>query len=432
VSHSRRPRFCLVTSVHICNNPRLVKEADALHEAGCDVRVVAVRTDAENAARDAALMRTRGWRLDTLRVARRERESRMRWLAGSVAQAAARRAFDRGVTFSRLRDQAASRFVNHLTRAAAAEPADVVLGHNLAALPAVVRAAERLAARAGFDLEDLHSGVLPDAASADAERRLVSSIETHYLPRCDFLVASSDGIADEVVARYGVARPYVVLNVFPSADRLVAVREDRGSTAPTLYWYSQVIGAGRGLEEAVTALSMLGIPAELHLRGSRDESFVASLEALAARLGVRDRLILHEPASPDALVALAAQHDIGLALEQPTTLNRRLCVTNKLFTYLLGGAAIAATETPGQRAILSAAPGSGFVYPAGIVSELARGLRGLLENPDALRAAKYASLEAALDRFCWERVADEYVGYLVEQCARERAGALLGATERAG
>ena len=34
-------RICLVSPQHLASNPRLVKEADALHEAGIAVRVIA-------------------------------------------------------------------------------------------------------------------------------------------------------------------------------------------------------------------------------------------------------------------------------------------------------------------------------------------------------------------------------------------------------
>ena len=405
-SQARRLRFCLVTSAHVCNNPRLVKEADALHGAGHDVRVVAIWADATNGMRDDALMRSRDWRLHRIRVARREWDSRFRWVAGSLTQAAARQAFDRGVRTDAIRDQAASRFVRQLTRAAAREPADVIVGHNLQALPAVVRAARRIGgdARVGFDLEDLHSGELPDEPSIEATRRLVSEVERRYLPECDFLLASADGIADEVVRQYGVRRPSVVHNVFPLSDRSVTTTEERrgGGGTVSLYWYSQVIGPRRGLEEAVTALSQLPPTVHLHLRGNRDESYAESLASLASELGVENRVHVLAPAPPDALVSLARQHDIGLALEQPTTLNRRLCVTNKFFTYLLGGIAVAATDTPGQRSMMSRVPGVGFTYPAGDANSLARGLSALVNDPAALAAAKQTAYEHAVKRFSWE------------------------------
>ena len=395
-------RYCIVTTAHISNNPRVVKEADALHDAGHEVRVVAEWNDSASALRDDALMRARSWQLQRVHVARHERASQWRWLASTVARAAARQAFDRGLFRSAVRDQAASRFVRQFARAAAAQKADVFIGHNLAALPAAIRAARRWGARVGFDLEDLHSGELPDDPSADSKRRLVTAVERRYLPECDILLASSDGIADEVAARYGVRRPRVIHNVFPTSHRQAAVPADRRGEGISLYWYSQVIGPERGLEEAITALSMLPPTVHLHIRGRADNGYASSLEAHALRRGVWNRVHFLEVAAPEALVALAAQHDIGLALERPATLNRRLCATNKLFTYLLGGIALATTDTPGQRSIMAKAPGAGFTYPAGNAPALARGLAELVNDADKLAAAKHAAFEHATDRFCWE------------------------------
>ncbi len=38
-------RICLVTSAHVSYNPRLLKEADALHQTGYAVRVVAMELE---------------------------------------------------------------------------------------------------------------------------------------------------------------------------------------------------------------------------------------------------------------------------------------------------------------------------------------------------------------------------------------------------
>jgi glycosyltransferase involved in cell wall biosynthesis len=218
-------------------------------------------------------------------------------------------------------------------------------------------------------------------------------------------MASSEGIADEVARRYGVRRPTVVHNVFPTeAARGAGLESARdGSPGLSLYWYSQVIGAGRGLEDAVIALSMLPEPASLHLRGESDPQFVPRLLALAAERGVRDRVHLLPPAPADELVALAAQHDVGLALEIPDTLNRALCVTNKLFTYLAAGVAVAATDTPGQRRIIEQCDDAGFLYPPGDAAALAAGIARWAESRERLAAAREDARRSALERFSWER-----------------------------
>src|SRR2546422_9615422 len=65
--------------------------------------------------------------------------------------------------------------------------------------------------------------------------------------------------------------------------------------------------------------------------------------------------------SPDSLVRLAAEYDVGLALEVPISENRIICMndlcTNKVFTYLMAGLAVAAS-TLGEGATLY--EGAGF------------------------------------------------------------------------
>ena len=413
-------RFCLVTSNHIANNPRIVKEADALVRAGHRVRVVAMNNHEELARRDATIMAGRAWTLDRVSAGRRPGRGRLRWLADSTLQRVARALWTRGARHARLVDRAVSRHVGTLARAAAAEPADVVIGHNLAGLPAAARAARRLAAPLGFDIEDLHTGELPDGPAYDAERRLRGHLEQRLLPRCDLLTAASDGIADEIVRLYGVRRPEVVLNVFPRAER-GSPAPARASDLPTLYWYSQVIGPDRGVEEALRALAKLDLPVELHLRGEMLPSYDSPLRALTAELGISGRVHLWPPAPPGELVALAQRHDIGLALEQPVSRNRQVCVTNKLFTYLLAGLAVAATDTVGQRGILQTVPDAGFLYPPGDVAALAAGLRRLLTEPGALDRARTAARRAAEERYCWEIERDRLVSYLTHSPAARSA-----------
>ena len=409
VAAGRGPlRFCLVTSAHVSNNPRLVKEADALASAGHDVRVVAPWQHAHLAERDDALLARRRWRLTRVEVGRRSPglQGRLRWSAGALLERAWRAAFAHGLRSERVAARALSRNLGAHIAAVAAEHADVVIAHNLQALPVAGRAAARLGARLGFDIEDLHSGELPALPEHELQRELVSTVERHWLPRCSMLTASSEGIADEIVRLYGVRRPAVVLNVFPheeAAHRIEDPTERPAGARVSLYWYSQVIGRGRGIEEAVAALAMLDEGVHLTLRGESDPDFVSEISAEARRTGVIERLHLKPASPPGELVARAACHDVGLALEQPNSLNRELCVTNKLFTYMLAGLAIAATDTAGQRGILKEAAGVGFLCPPGDAHALAEGLRALTESPERLASARRRAADASRDRFNWER-----------------------------
>ncbi|MFL5578209.1 MAG: glycosyltransferase [Gemmatimonadaceae bacterium] len=434
-------RVCLVTSAHVSNNPRLVKEADALLAAGHAVRVVAMKAREDLSRRDDALMRGRGWELRTVAAERHGApRSAARWLAGALTQKGARALHERGLDAAPIRDRAASRHLAALAAAAAERRADVVIGHNLAALPAAARAARRLGASLGFDVEDLHVEELPDDAVHAAERGLIEAVERQYIPRCTLLSAASDGIADEIARRYGVERPRVVHNVFPplaapdgdGAESGLRPADTRPAVALSLYWYSQVIGHGRGIEDAVAALALLGRPALLHLRGELDPAFASRLQEVARKAGVEQAVRILPPAPADDLVALAAEHDVGLALEVPRTLNRALCVTNKVFTYLAAGVAVAATGTPGQRAVLERCGEAAILYPSGHPELLAEGLRRWADSPPALARARAAAAAAARETFSWERDAAGLVEFIECRVAAARADRVRGVAAAPG
>lgn len=421
-----RRRYCLVTSTHVCKNPRLVKEADALTAAGHDVRVIAVAFNAEATRLDRELASSRGWRLEHVQTSWRSLAGGARRGGWGIVERAAMTGFEARWPASIVRDHACSRFLRPLSALAAWEGADTIIAHNLQALPAAARAARRLGARLGFDIEDLHSGELPDTPEHSSRRALVAAIEARYLPRCDYLTASSPGIADAIAELYGVRRPVVVLNAFPaehpSRDR---ASRDRVDPAPALYWFSQTLGPDRGVEDALHAIAAMTTPAHLYLRGAVSGDYRSRLLQHARQLGCADRVHLLDVVPPSELVARSAEHDVGLALEQPLTRNRDLCVTNKLFTYMLAGLAIAATDTTGQRSLLDGMDAGAFLYPAGDAAVLARRLDELLGSGERLAIAKAKASAAGVGRFSWEHESAKLIRYLegdVSACAADYAG----------
>jgi glycosyltransferase involved in cell wall biosynthesis len=399
-------RVCLVTSAHISYNPRLLKEADALQEAGYAVRVVAMNVESVKAGYDLRLMEQRAWRLERVNAQRKSVRGWYCWLWSGLRQ----RAFQRfylgcGVGLER----AYSRYYSELRRLAARERADLFLAHNLAALPPAAAAARRWGAKLGFDAEDFHRGEVRENDPAHAlSRQLTAAVEEKYLPRCAHLTAASDGIADAYAQVLRVRRPVTVLNTFPLRDRDGRVlpeelARERCGGRMSLYWFSQVIGPDRGLQDALQALALLPEHVHLHLRGGWTAEGEQQLRNLIRQLRIESRVHILPPTAPEELVQRASQHDVGLALETGHTPNRRIAVTNKLLLYFAAGLAIAASDVPGQRAILENSPGAGFLYPVGDAAALAAGLRDWAESPGRLEAARAKAFEWGQMRFCWER-----------------------------
>jgi hypothetical protein len=279
--------------------------------------------------------------------------------------------------------------------------ADLFIAHNLGALPAAARAAFRQRARLGFDAEDFHSGQLSGAAPSGL-RAATLSIEQRFIPACDYLTASAPGIADAYQA-IAYRAPTVVLNVSSRQDRAGLTLRDPAEGPLRMYWFSQTIGPGRGLEDVVRAMGMMRVPVELHLRGTWAAGYEASLRRLMQECAVPNgRVVAYGPGAPDEMVRLAASFDIGLALEPGHTANNAAAVSNKLFTYLMAGLAVIASRTPGQSWLLDRVPAAGWTYHPGSALELSTLIAALTADRSRLRAARIAAWEAAGARFCWE------------------------------
>jgi glycosyltransferase involved in cell wall biosynthesis len=391
-----RVRICLIGVTHVSHNPRLLREADSLSAAGHDVRVVTPSFTLALDQSDQRHLARRKWRhkkIDYLPVG-------LGGTARSLFMRGRRRmAFELQQRFGgqRLAEYAYTTAFPELRHQASLEPADWFIAHAQAALPIAAAAARRWNARLGFDCEDLLSEHGTDPAD------IVLQIEATYLRDCDYVSTPSQGIAERLQRDYGIDRSVVLYNVFPLhlAEGMLPPLERPASPLMRLHWFSQTIGPGRGIEEAIEACGMLGAGVELHLRGNPSEGYDAILRALAFQHNAN--LKLHPQVDHDDLIRAMDQFDVGLALEPEANVGAALTVSNKIGSYLLAGLAIAATDTRGQREILGEIPSAGFLYPSGNPELLAEGLRRWLDDRGALRGAQQAAWAAARKKFCWDK-----------------------------
>src|SRR6266851_3243433 len=132
----RGPRICILTPGALGSNPRVVKEADALHQGGYDVTVISTRTLAHVDRRDDAVLADAGWRALRLDFRSRGVAWRVRRGVQSVDAASFRVTGHGGFA-----DRGCSAFSLPLMAAARRVPADIYIAHYPAALPAAAIAA---------------------------------------------------------------------------------------------------------------------------------------------------------------------------------------------------------------------------------------------------------------------------------------------------
>lgn len=409
-------RICIITPGQLGSNPRVVKEAHALHGAGFEVTVIATRMLAGVEPRDRSIVEEAPFHIE--RIDLRSRSSwRLRRLGQKLAAVVHRTS---GRQF--LSARAFSVFTPPLTVAARRIAADLYIAHYPPALLAARAAAARFKTHYAFDAEDFHLGEWPEEPAFEANRLHLRAVEAALLPQCRYITAASSAIAGAYARAYGLVAPHVVLNSFPlsqAPDRATA----RGSASPgpSLYWFSQVIGPNRGLECAVEAVATASSRPHFYLRGHVDGSYADDLRRIAQREGAAERLHFLPSALPGDLVRLAADHDLGLCSEPGTTANNAFALSNKLFTYLLAGLPVLLSNTPAQREFATAHPGATVLFESGNPASLAASIDQMLHDPERLAQARANAFDLARETLNWDRE-----GAIVVDLARR---CLAGSTE---
>jgi len=395
------PLICLVTPGHAASTPRLVRNADALSEAGYRVHVVAGRHFPQADALDAELFRRAIWTYTQVGP-------------GSGARALVRKAGRQlaraVVTHPRFASiPIAARAFNsesaRLAAAAAQVSADFYLGHCLAGLPAAAFAAKQRGVPYGFDAEDFHDAEteasMADRADSTARRVLQSAL----LPGCSHLTAASPLIGAQFESTYGVS-PSTLLNVFPVSEG-PHVPADPGPVteerAARFYWFSQTIGPGRGLESVIRIMGRMRTPSELHLRGFVSADYMSELRSLSRQAGVARDIHFLPPGSPAEMPLLAATADLGLSTEERHPLSRDLCLTNKVFAYLLAGIPQLLAKTRAQADIAPTLGSAALLCDLWQTEDAARLLDSFFSDARQVSAARLAAWDLARHIFCWDK-----------------------------
>ena len=416
-------RIVLISGNCLCHNPRVMKAATTLARHGYDVHVLGAWLDADLKARDQAMLAQAPFRFEPVfdatlpgfwRTAAHTRRRARRKAANTMY----------GLTGWQSRDQLGYGIGRLLARARAIE-ADLYIAHSEPALYAAWRLMQD-GRRAGVDMEDWYSQDLLADARARRPLDLLRRLESELLVKGVYATCPSRVMSAALADAYGGKPPAVIYNAFPAAERATidGVRKDRRDTGlPSIYWFSQTLGSGRGLEDLIAALPLFDRDVEIHLRGDPAPGME---EWIRSQTPARwqERVFLHPLVPNEELASRIAEHDIGFAGEQPYCSSRELTVTNKILHYLLGGLAVVASNTAGQREVAMQASGAVTLYEPGNPAGLAQALRTLIDSPESLARAKAAASQAAERTFCWERQEQILLGSieaaLRETCAMSR------------
>ena len=390
-------KIVIISPGQLGSNPRVVKEAATLAEVGHDVQVVATKVATLVESRDQAIMRDARFSIE--RVAFRDSLS---WKLARVQQEIAKR-LSGPILNNFISDLTVSAMTPALSNAAFKHRAQLYIAHYPAALPAAARAAAYHGGSFAFDAEDFHIGDLPEGPGSVKVRQHIRRLESRYLPSAAYVSAAAPLIAEAYAEEYRIRQPATILNLFTKKNAPIApTNHGYANHSPSIYWFSQTIGPGRGLEAAIEAASIAKSRPHLFLRGTGTRGYLERLTGLAEQFGISDRLHYLPPCDPPDMERLGAIYDIGLVGELAQTLNRQIALTNKIFSYLTSGLAIVASDIRSHRHLQDAVRGAIALFEVGSARSLASSLDQILLDPSRLAAMRSAAWSLGQGTFSWE------------------------------
>ena len=380
-------KITLISNSHLTSNPRLVKEAEALSEAGFVVGVIFLQHIAalENFDEDIIkkLPKANFYKIN---FGSKNRASRYlnykRLLRKFWIRINPKSKLSENVFFPEFKN-----LINKNT-------ADLYIGHTLQALPIVAWAAKNDGAKFAFDAEDYHRAETTDKIL----NNFAEIIENKYLDVAEYISTASKFISEAYRKHFEVQK-IVTINNFFTHNALVPREQMNKSKPIKIVWFSQTIGLNRGLKEFISKLVLLNPNFfELHLRGTSDESIRTHLLENVST-GWINKIFFYPQCNPRELSFWLQGFDIGLALEPGFSFNNEIAISNKIFQYFNSGLAVIATPTTGQKWVIQQAPDAGVILSPDSNLDI---LKSWAEDRSNLEDAKKAAVIAAKTKFDWD------------------------------
>lgn len=391
-----RKKICIITQSHLCRNPRVLKEAQTLSGAGYEVHVI-------NSVYSAALKEQDNKLIDSYSICVHHAVDLTRPGFRSLVDKLIFKTARGLIKYAHIESSLALGYGSYkYYQTARSIQADLYICHQELAT-FIGNKLLKAGYKAAFDLEDWYSEDLLPTDRKMRPVKLLKKAEAFALQNGTFCTTTSRALAEKLSIVYSSKAPEVIYNVFPLRSDLL--NNKKAFVHPLkLFWFSQTIGPGRGLEEFIGLINNFQIPLELHLLGNISDGYREKLKAL---MPSQHQIFFHELVPENELASKIATFDIGLALELTSPPSRNYTITNKFFQYIQAGLPVIVSETHGQKeAFVKFKPGFILLNPT-TESEIAT-LDDWLNSPAELANARERAIEAA--RFYnWENEAKKLI-----------------------
>lgn len=240
---------------------------------------------------------------------------------------------------------------NHLLVEAITRPAEIYVAHDLPQLPAAAMAACFHCSYLVYDSHELFTELYLERPDFKPQ---YTQVEAWLISFTDLVITVNSSIAAELVQRYTIPLPEVILNCpdvakdclpLPQTDQL-----RRGLGIPdglAILLYQGNIGRPRNLENLVQAMALAEHQdIALVLMGRGDGLRKELIKIAESHHLFNRRIFFHEAVPVQNLLAYTASADAGIIPYPNLGLNKYYCTPNKLFEFIVAGLPILANDLP--------------------------------------------------------------------------------------
>lgn len=407
-----------VTTANLATNPRLVKEVELALSLSYSVSIIAFRFENWSKSLNEQIINRFHHRVNYIEISAGRRPL-MPWLFSSILQQLCLLLAQAGLHHPMILSQALQKRTILLLYALKriSPSANLIVAHNPGSFYPVMHCAKRHKIPYGIDVEDYHPGETNDKLKARWMQQLMKSTLAHAA----YITAASPLIAGALKELTKNDKIHTVLNVFSSQFAVQHLTEIP-SKPLKLFWFSQYIGKGRGLEQVLAAMGKLRTDdIQLSLLGNCTVEMWQYFQDKARLVGLsEEQLQFLQPVPEKEIITVAAQHHIGLAVEPGKDFNNTIALSNKIFMYLLAGNAIIFTNTAAQEAFFAQHKEIGSMFSVGNIETLANILQNYLDHPDILDQQRAASLALA-KTLNWEQEQKQFLDIVAKTLAGTHA-----------
>ena len=220
---------------------------------------------------------------------------------------------------------------------------DLVLCHDYFTADVALAVGQRAGAPVSVDCHEYALGQYAhDPRWMRWQRPVVKALQDHLYARVDGITTVCEGIAELITSDHDLQRPARVVRSVPFF--LSQPFRPTGETITVMY-HGEIFHT-RMLHVAVRSLRLWRPEFRLVLRGYADPAYVEQLKQIAHEAGVADRLTIEPPVPFKQIIPAANQADVGYFVHLDTSPQRRFALPNKFFEYVMAGLALTVSDLP--------------------------------------------------------------------------------------